>query len=659
MQYSIKNIHTQSLKNMNPNNIPRIITIPFPYSQEGETASLQISISLRRECPLALVKLEKLARESILEQHKPYLIAAVVDKNHYYHTFDGITLKKCLEKATQFTNPFNNTPIVKVHYFALYTFEKEFTKVMEQDSCKLSEENTTFLEAYEGNEDSQYGLAIQKYNGEQFEEALYWFEQSAKQGNKLAQYRAGLMHERGEGIKIDLSKAKEWYYKAVEQNHKNAPFQLFCLFQKETNQESQKLALYWLTQAANNNHAEALYLLAEKYESGKDVPFDLNLARGYYQKAAYEGLNRAILKLETMSKLAQLDLSPTKDVDELASTDKETLYAAGCKFYTEEKYKKALSYFEKAAELGDEKAQYKLGYMYENSKGVVQDLTKARQWYTKSAQKDFRNAQFNLSWMCEQGEGGVVDKKTGLELLKKAAASEHPRALFRLAGKYLNGDGITKNAFTAYQLYQRSAAAEPEFLPTQDKLKELSQNQEIKDILAKEVEKERKEKAFSIILEKANGGNVQSQYEIACHFYDQRDYSKALNWFEKAVRGNHTEAKYRTALMYELGEGVAPDFAAAYNLYRPLALLEKHTPAQCRLALLLKEGKGCSKDLKLAIQLLKLASMNSHPDAIYELGCIYESTTGKGEFILKAHELYVQAAKLGHPLAKKKVEEVM
>ncbi|PTB83513.1 hypothetical protein C9926_02530 [Sulfurovum lithotrophicum] len=51
---------------------------------------------------------------------------------------------------------------------------------------------------------------------------------------------------------------------------------------------------------------------------------------------------------------------------------------------------------EKASK-GNVDAQYRLGYMYENAKGVEHNLTKALQWYKKAAMNGYVDAQYNLA----------------------------------------------------------------------------------------------------------------------------------------------------------------------------------------------------------------------------------------------------------------------
>ena len=57
------------------------------------------------------------------------------------------------------------------------------------------------------------------------------------------------------------------------------------------------------------------------------------------------------------------------------------------------------------AKQGNAKAQYNLGGMYYNGKGVRKDYAQAVQWYRKAAEQGLAEAQFNLGLMYYNGQG--------------------------------------------------------------------------------------------------------------------------------------------------------------------------------------------------------------------------------------------------------------
>ena len=69
----------------------------------------------------------------------------------------------------------------------------------------------------------------------------------------------------------------------------------------------------------------------------------------------------------------------------------------------------ALREFKVLAEQGNATAQYNLGIMYRNGRGVVQDYKEAVKWYRKSAEQGDAKAQSNLGFMYANGRGVVQD----------------------------------------------------------------------------------------------------------------------------------------------------------------------------------------------------------------------------------------------------------
>ena len=72
-------------------------------------------------------------------------------------------------------------------------------------------------------------------------------------------------------------------------------------------------------------------------------------------------------------------------------------------------YKTAVKWYTLAAEQGDADAQFNLGLMYYNGLGVPQDYKTALNWYTLAAEQGVADAQYNLGWMYYKGQGVPQD----------------------------------------------------------------------------------------------------------------------------------------------------------------------------------------------------------------------------------------------------------
>src|ERR1700760_3874361 len=73
------------------------------------------------------------------------------------------------------------------------------------------------------------------------------------------------------------------------------------------------------------------------------------------------------------------------------------------------------------AEQGDAPAQYNLGLMYDNGRGVPRDYTAAVQWYRKAAEQGHAAAQYSLGLMYDSGQGVRQDYATASRWYQMAA----------------------------------------------------------------------------------------------------------------------------------------------------------------------------------------------------------------------------------------------
>ena len=83
--------------------------------------------------------------------------------------------------------------------------------------------------------------------------------------------------------------------------------------------------------------------------------------------------------------------------------------ADGLGAYWRGHYVAALREFQPLARAGDAAAQFYLGEMYEDGRGVPQNDAEAAKWYRKSAEQGDATAQFNLGFIYGEGEGVPQD----------------------------------------------------------------------------------------------------------------------------------------------------------------------------------------------------------------------------------------------------------
>jgi TPR repeat protein len=115
--------------------------------------------------------------------------------------------------------------------------------------------------------------------------------------------------------------------------------------------------------------------------------------------------------------------------------------------------KQAVAWFQKAVDQGFAAAQYNLGFMYRQGKGVQQDSKKAAAWWQKAAEQGLVEAQSSLGNMYGKGEGVQQDVKQAALWFQKAADQGHTKAHLRL-GDLSERAGDYQAAFASYRAGQ-------------------------------------------------------------------------------------------------------------------------------------------------------------------------------------------------------------
>ena len=122
---------------------------------------------------------------------------------------------------------------------------------------------------------------------------------------------------------------------------------------------------------------------------------------------------------------------------------------------------KAVGWFRKAAEQGVALAQYFLGVMYDNGEGVSQNYATAVKWYRKAAEQGYAGAQFDLGVMYNNGEGVLQDYAEAARWYRKAVEQGYGRALINLGFMYSKGQGVPQDYVQAHMWYNLAASRFP------------------------------------------------------------------------------------------------------------------------------------------------------------------------------------------------------
>jgi TPR repeat protein len=157
---------------------------------------------------------------------------------------------------------------------------------------------------------------------------------------------------------------------------------------------------------------------------------------------------------------------------------------------------------------------------------------------------------------------------------------------------------------------------------------------------------------FASMLVNAEKGQPQAMLNIGM-LYEQgvgasRNFTKALEWYEKAALAGEKEGYFRLGMCYEIGMGTTSDLTKAVASYEKAVEMGSLT-ASHKMASLYITGQGVAKDEAKGLALLTNAADGGNGAAANELAYInLEGLFGQKKDPAKAKELFTKAADTGN-----------
>jgi len=118
----------------------------------------------------------------------------------------------------------------------------------------------------------------------------------------------------------------------------------------------------------------------------------------------------------------------------------------------------AFESFLSLAEQGHARAQFVLGNMYVEGKGVQQDYAEAKRWFHRAAEQGYTQAQNYLGCMYDEGSGVPQDDAEAVRWFRQAAEQGAARAQHRLGLMYLLGRGVLQDYVQAHKWFNLAAS---------------------------------------------------------------------------------------------------------------------------------------------------------------------------------------------------------
>jgi TPR repeat protein len=203
----------------------------------------------------------------------------------------------------------------------------------------------------------------------------------------------------------------------------------------------------------------------------------------------------------------------------------------GLTAYKSGDYASALREWTPLAKQGIADAQFLLGRMFEQGKGITKDYETAAKWYIRASKQNLDLAQNNLGSMYRDGLGVTQNYKTAIKWYKLAAEQGLAVAQDNLGIMHHKGLGVSRNYSTAMKWY---------------KLAEKQGNASAQS---------------NIGVMYATGQGVPQNSEIA------------VKWYRLASENGYAVAQHNLGYMYVTGQGVPQNDISAYMWWHVAALL--------------------------------------------------------------------------------------
>lgn len=253
-----------------------------------------------------------------------------------------------------------------------------------------------------GNREAQNRAGNFYYFGEynipqNFELALYWFNEAAMRGYSAARLQVAKMLQKGEGTQPDKAAAAQWYELLVDEENLEALNNLAIMYKNGDGvpQDDDK-AYEYMFRAATNGDRNAAFNLGKWFEQGsrqRDV--DLNEAESWYRRAAENGHldalnNWGVIKARGAELTRILGSDPKPEVDE------------------------ALRVFTNAVKQGNGLAAYNLAQFYRFGCGVKQNDERALSLLSLAADRGVQKAAEMRREMNSEGKRKADDADISL-----------------------------------------------------------------------------------------------------------------------------------------------------------------------------------------------------------------------------------------------------
>lgn len=154
------------------------------------------------------------------------------------------------------------------------------------------------------------------------------------------------------------------------------------------------------------------------------------------------GNRLVVLALSIAVGLAMLAPTAAQDATQLTQ---DSEYVKGVKAFAEGNFELAADLWLADAHRGAPDAQFNIGVLYIEGKGLPKNRDQAISWFTKAANQGHPEAQYNLGHLLIEQTGDVDKIREGIDWWRKSAEAEFPVAQYNYGRALFYGVGVEEN----------------------------------------------------------------------------------------------------------------------------------------------------------------------------------------------------------------------
>ena len=219
-------------------------------------------------------------------------------------------------------------------------------------------------------------------------------------------------------------------------------------------------SLYWWKKLAECNDPTGQYNVGLYYAKGCGVERDFEKATEWMRKSSENGDKDAEKLIDLFAKAGEnLQKAESGDADAQAEVANLMMYLGRSVTVpgidSEDEFKEAVKWAQKAADNGSGEGCWILGLAYEHGRGVKEDLNLAIEYFEKGVNLGHAKCMGNLGAIYMNGQVKGKTKEDGFRLMRKAAELGDVHSMKNVGSCYQFGNGVEDSMRKAIYWYEK------------------------------------------------------------------------------------------------------------------------------------------------------------------------------------------------------------